>query len=161
MQLQQMDLARWQRVFATNVFGSFSAAVKRSNACRPARAAMAVPSSTCHPGCRPDRAPGEYIDYAAAKGAIDSMTLGLAKEVAAEGIRVNAVRPGVIATEIHASGGEPGRSHASARVCPWGAAAWPVKSGRGDSLAGQRARVLHQRRTTGCQRRALIPECNL
>ena len=54
-------------------------------------------------------APNEYIDYAAAKGAIDSMTLGLAKEVAAEGIRVNAVRPGVIYTEIHASGGEPDR----------------------------------------------------
>lgn len=54
-------------------------------------------------------APGEYIDYAAAKGAIDSMTLGLAKEVGAEGIRVNAVRPGVIHTDIHASGGEPDR----------------------------------------------------
>ena len=54
-------------------------------------------------------APGEYVDYAASKGAIDSMTLGLAKEVATEGIRVNAVRPGIIHTDIHASGGEPNR----------------------------------------------------
>jgi NAD(P)-dependent dehydrogenase (short-subunit alcohol dehydrogenase family) len=54
-------------------------------------------------------APGEYVDYAASKAAIDTLTIGLAKEVAAEGIRVNAVAPGVIYTDIHASGGEPGR----------------------------------------------------
>jgi NAD(P)-dependent dehydrogenase (short-subunit alcohol dehydrogenase family) len=54
-------------------------------------------------------ASGEYIDYAATKGAIDTLTVGLAKEVALEGIRVNAVRPGIVKTEIHASGGEPGR----------------------------------------------------
>jgi NAD(P)-dependent dehydrogenase (short-subunit alcohol dehydrogenase family) len=54
-------------------------------------------------------APNEYVDYAASKGAIDSLTIGLAKEVAAEGVRVNAVCPGVIYTDIHASGGEPGR----------------------------------------------------
>jgi NAD(P)-dependent dehydrogenase (short-subunit alcohol dehydrogenase family) len=54
-------------------------------------------------------APGEYVDYAASKGAIDSFTLGLAQEVAAEGIRVNCVRPGFIYTDIHAAGGEPGR----------------------------------------------------
>ena len=54
-------------------------------------------------------APREYVDYAASKGAIDTFTIGLAGEVAEEGIRVNAVRPGLIYTEIHASGGEPGR----------------------------------------------------
>ncbi|HAF53373.1 MAG TPA: NAD(P)-dependent oxidoreductase, partial [Leclercia adecarboxylata] len=54
-------------------------------------------------------APGEYVDYAASKGAVDSLTTGLALEVAAQGIRVNSVRPGLIYTEIHASGGEPGR----------------------------------------------------
>lgn len=54
-------------------------------------------------------AAGEYVDYAASKGAIDSFTIGLAREVAAEGIRVNAVRPGIILTDIHASGGDPGR----------------------------------------------------
>jgi NAD(P)-dependent dehydrogenase (short-subunit alcohol dehydrogenase family) len=53
--------------------------------------------------------PGEYVDYAASKGAVDTLTIGLAQEVAQEGIRVNAVRPGIIYTDIHASGGEPGR----------------------------------------------------
>ena len=53
--------------------------------------------------------PGEYVDYAASKGAVDALTIGLAHEVAQEGIRVNAVRPGIIYTDIHASGGEPGR----------------------------------------------------
>jgi NAD(P)-dependent dehydrogenase (short-subunit alcohol dehydrogenase family) len=53
--------------------------------------------------------PGEYVDYAASKGAVDALTIGLAQEVAQEGIRVNAVRPGIVYTDIHASGGEPGR----------------------------------------------------
>ena len=56
--------------------------------------------------------PGEYVDYAAAKGAIDSFTVGLAREVAEEGIRVNAIRPGIVETEIHASGGQPNRVEA-------------------------------------------------
>ena len=62
--------------------------------------------------------PGQYVDYAAAKGAIDVFTMGLAKEVALEGIRVNAVRPGIIATEIHASGGTPDRAAQMAPMVP-------------------------------------------
>ncbi|MBU1330369.1 MAG: SDR family oxidoreductase [Gammaproteobacteria bacterium] len=120
MRLEQMDLARWQRVFATNVFGSFLCcreAIKRMSARQGGNggAIVNVSSIAARLG-----APGEYIDYAAAKGAIDSMTLGLAKETAAEGIRVNAVRPGVIDTEIHASGGEPGRVARVSQNVPMG-----------------------------------------
>lgn len=109
MRLDEMDAARLARVFAVNVTGSFLCAreaVKRMSSRYGGNggAIVNVSSVAARLG-----APNEYIDYAAAKGAIDSMTLGLAKEVAAEGIRVNAVRPGVIDTDIHASGGEPGR----------------------------------------------------
>jgi len=109
MRLEEMDAARLQRVFATNVLGSFLCAreaIKRMSTRHGGRGGAIVNVSSIAAKLG---APNEYIDYAAAKGAIDSMTLGLAKEVAAEGIRVNAVRPGVIRTEIHASGGEPGR----------------------------------------------------
>lgn len=109
MRLDGMDAARLMRVFSVNVTGSFLCAreaVKRMSTRYGGNggAIINVSSIAAKLG-----APNEYIDYAAAKGAIDSMTLGLAKEVAAEGIRVNAVRPGVINTDIHASGGEPGR----------------------------------------------------
>lgn len=109
MRLDEMDAARLMRVFSVNVTGSFLCAreaVKRMSTRYGGNggAIINVSSIAAKLG-----APNEYIDYAAAKGAIDSMTLGLAKEVAAEGIRVNAVRPGVINTDIHASGGEPGR----------------------------------------------------
>ena len=109
MRLEDMDAARLARVFAVNVTGSFLCAreaVRRMSTRHGGNggAIINVSSIAAKLG-----APNEYIDYAAAKGAIDSMTLGLAKEVTAEGIRVNAVRPGVIRTEIHASGGEPGR----------------------------------------------------
>lgn len=107
--LLDMDAARWQRVLATNVIGSFLCAreaVRRmSTRLGGAGGAIVnVSSMAARLG-----SPGEYVDYAASKGAIDSLTIGLAREVAAEGIRVNAVRPGVIYTDIHASGGEPGR----------------------------------------------------
>ena len=107
--LSEMDAGRWQRVLAANVIGSFLCAreaVRRMSTRRGGAggAIVNVSSMAARLG-----SPGEYVDYAASKGAIDAMTIGLAKEVAAEGIRVNAVRPGVIYTDIHASGGEPGR----------------------------------------------------
>jgi NAD(P)-dependent dehydrogenase (short-subunit alcohol dehydrogenase family) len=109
MRLEDMDGARLSRVFAANVFGTFYCcreAIQRMSTHHGGRggAIVNVSSIAARFG-----APNEYIDYAAAKGAIDSMTLGLAKEVAGDGIRVNAVRPGIIHTDIHASGGEPGR----------------------------------------------------
>lgn len=107
--LDQMDLARWQRVFSANVFGSFlcaKQAVLRMSTRHGGEGGTIVNVSSAAARIG---SPNEFIDYAAAKGAVDSMTIGLAKEVAAEGIRVNAVRPGLIYTDIHASAGEPGR----------------------------------------------------
>jgi NAD(P)-dependent dehydrogenase (short-subunit alcohol dehydrogenase family) len=102
----EMDAVRLTRVFAVNVIGSFLCAREavRRLSTRQGGAIVNVSSAASRLG-----SPGEYVDYAASKGAIDTFTIGLAKEVAAEGIRVNAVRPGVIHTAIHASGGEPGR----------------------------------------------------
>lgn len=109
MRVDEMDAARLQRVFATNVIGSFLCAreaVRRMSTLRGGEGGAIVNLSSAASRIG---SPGEYVDYAASKGAIDTFTLGLAKEVASEGIRVNAVRPGVIYTDIHASGGEPGR----------------------------------------------------
>lgn len=109
MRLDEMDGARLNRILATNVTGSFLCAreaVRRMSTRHGGAGGAIVNLSSIAARLG---APGEYIDYAAAKGAIDAMTLGLSKEVGAEGIRVNAVRPGVIYTDIHASGGEPGR----------------------------------------------------
>jgi NAD(P)-dependent dehydrogenase (short-subunit alcohol dehydrogenase family) len=108
--IDAISLARLRRMFEINVFGSFMCAREaiRRMSTRHGGAGGAivnVSSAAARLG-----APGQYVDYAAAKGAIDSFTIGLAKEVAAEGIRVNAVRPGIIETEIHASGGLPDRA---------------------------------------------------
>ncbi|GAB3284858.1 SDR family oxidoreductase [Parahaliea aestuarii] len=109
MRVEQMDAGRLTRVFATNVIGSFLCAreaVRRMSASHGGAGGAIVNLSSVASRLG---SPDEYVDYAASKGAIDSFTLGLAKEVATDGIRVNAVRPGVIYTDIHASGGEPGR----------------------------------------------------
>jgi NAD(P)-dependent dehydrogenase (short-subunit alcohol dehydrogenase family) len=116
--VEAMDAARLQRMFAINVFGSFYCAreaVMRLSTKhgRGGGAIVNLSSAAARLG-----APGQYVDYAAAKGAIDTFTLGLAREVAAEGIRVNAVRPGIIETDIHASGGLPDRAAQMAPQVP-------------------------------------------
>jgi NAD(P)-dependent dehydrogenase (short-subunit alcohol dehydrogenase family) len=109
MRLDQMDAARLHRTFAVNVVGSFLCAreaVRRMSTRHGGRGGAIVNVSS---GAARFGSPNEYVDYAASKGALDTMTIGLAHEVATEGIRVNAVRPGFIYTELHALGGEPGR----------------------------------------------------
>jgi len=107
--LENIDAARLHRIFAINVFGSFLCAreaVRRMSTKHGSQGGAIVNLSS---GAARFGSPNEYIDYAATKGAIDTFTLGLAKEVAEEKIRVNAVRPGFIHTDIHAQGGEPNR----------------------------------------------------
>ena len=107
--VDEMSVARLRRMFDINVVGSFVCAreaVRRMSTRHGGSGGTIVNVSSAAARLG---APGQYVDYAAAKGAIDTFTIGLAKEVAAEGIRVNAVRPGLIETEIHASGGLPNR----------------------------------------------------
>ena len=109
MPLADMDVARWQRMLATNVLGPLLCcreAVRRLSTRLGGQGGVIVNVSSAAARLG---SPGEYVDYAASKGALDTLTLGLAKEVAAEGIRVNGVRPGFIYTDMHADGGEPGR----------------------------------------------------
>ena len=128
--VDEMSVARLERMFRTNVIGSFICAREavRRMSTRYGGAGGAIVNISS--GAARLGSPGQYVDYAASKGAIDTFTIGLAKEVAAEGIRVNAVRPGLIDTEIHASGGMPDRAFELAPTVPM------QRTGSADEIAG-------------------------
>jgi len=116
--VDQMDWQRLRRMFDINVLGTFVCsreALQRMSTRHggPGGAIVNISSVAARLG-----GPGQYIDYGASKGAIDTFTVGLAREVATEGVRVNAVRPGIIETDIHASGGQPGRAREMAPMVP-------------------------------------------
>ena len=130
MRFEDMTLERWERVMRVNVIGSFLCAreaVRRMSTRHGGTggAIVNVSSAASYIG-----SPEEYVDYAASKAAIDTLTIGLGKEVAADGIRVNAVRPGVIRTEIHARGGEPGRVDRVAAAVPLQRGGEPIEVAR-------------------------------
>ena len=129
MRVEQMDPARLHRVFATNVVGAFLCAREavRSMSTKHGGSGGAIVNVSS--GAARLGSPGEYVDYAASKGALDTMTIGLAREVAEEGIRVNAVRAGFIYTDIHASGGEPGRVDRVKALVPM------LRGGQADEVA--------------------------
>jgi NAD(P)-dependent dehydrogenase (short-subunit alcohol dehydrogenase family) len=132
--LDEMDAGRFERTMRINVIGPLLCAreaVKRMSTRHGGKGGAIVNISSVAALLG---SAGEYIDYAASKGAIDSFTRGLAREVAAEGIRVNCVRPGTIDTEIHASGGQPDRAARVAPLIPM------LRPGRADEIA---AAVVH------------------
>ncbi len=116
--VDEQSLARWRRMFEINVFGTMLCAreaVRRMSTRHGGTGGVIINVGSV---ASVHGAAGQYVDYAAAKGAVDVFTLGLAREVATEGIRVNAVRPGIVDTEIHASGGQPGRAQRLAPQIP-------------------------------------------
>lgn len=122
MPLADMDAARLKRIFDVNVYGAYLCAREAARRMATDRggaggAIVNVSSAAARLG-----SPNEYVDYAGSKGAIDTMTIGLAKELGPRGIRVNAVRPGLIDTEIHASGGRPDRAAVLGAQTPLGRA---------------------------------------
>lgn len=128
--VDEMDVSRLERMMRINVVGSFLCAreaVKRMSTRHGGSGGAIVNISSAAATLG---SPGEYVDYAASKGAIDTFTIGLAREVALEGIRVNAVRPGIIDTEIHASGGQPDRIERFRDLLPM------KRAGSADEVAG-------------------------
>ncbi|BDP43026.1 short-chain dehydrogenase [Deinococcus aetherius] len=128
--VEEMDAARLTRVLTTNVIGSFlcaGAAVRRMSTRHGGAGGVIVTVSS---RAAVLGSPGEYVDYAASKGAVDTLTVGLAREVAAEGIRVCGVRPELIETEIHALGGEPRRVTRLAPGIPMGRGGSPEEVAR-------------------------------
>ncbi|MER9290210.1 SDR family oxidoreductase [Mesorhizobium sp. M0510] len=128
--VDEMDVARLERMMRINVVGSFLCAreaVKRMSTRHGGAGGSIVNISSAAATLG---SPGEFVDYAASKGAIDTFTVGLAREVALEGIRVNAVRPGLIDTEIHASGGQPDRIERFRDLLPM------KRAGTADEVAG-------------------------
>jgi NAD(P)-dependent dehydrogenase (short-subunit alcohol dehydrogenase family) len=116
--VDEMSLARLERMWRINLTGSFLCAreaLRRMSTRHGGAGGSIVNLSSAAAKLG---APGQYVDYAASKGAIDTFTLGLAREVATEGVRVNAVRPGIIDTDIHASGGQPDRAARMAPLVP-------------------------------------------
>jgi NAD(P)-dependent dehydrogenase (short-subunit alcohol dehydrogenase family) len=123
--VEEISFARLQRIFAVNAIGPFLCsreAVRRMSTKRGGAGGsiVNVSSSSARMG-----SPNEYVDYAATKGALETLTIGLSKEVAREGIRVNGVRPGHIYTDIHGSGGEPGRVDRLKDTIPMGRGGQP------------------------------------
>jgi NAD(P)-dependent dehydrogenase (short-subunit alcohol dehydrogenase family) len=116
--VDEMSLARWRRMFDVNVIGTMlcaRAAVRRMSTRHGGGGGAIVNLSSVAARLG---SPAQYVDYAASKGAVDVFTLGLARELAAEGVRVNAVAPGIVDTEIHASGGQPDRAQRLAPTIP-------------------------------------------
>lgn len=116
----EMSLERMKRIFEVNVLGAYLCARECARRLPKNRggdggSVVLLSSAAARLG-----SPFEYVDYAGSKGAVDTLTVGLAKELAAEGVRVNAIRPGLIETDIHASGGEPDRAHRLGMTTPMG-----------------------------------------
>ncbi|WP_225774664.1 SDR family oxidoreductase [Pseudomonas sp. Marseille-Q5115] len=128
--MEDLDFERMQRIFAVNAIGPIlcsQQAVRRMATRYQGRGGAIVNISS---GAARLGSPNEYVDYAASKGALETFTIGLAKEVARDGIRVNCIRPGHIYTDMHASGGEPGRVDRVKASIPMGRGGQPEEVAR-------------------------------